>query len=320
MEFAFELALCSHLETATDWLVARQLGAGVDNPGQRVVDVVAVEPGPAFEGRTRITPESIPPRAVESDVGAGRAVYWKDAFDCHPEVARRATERAVDVGFFTAERRGGRLYVRQAARYPDWYSRLVGIENKPDLGTPGDLERQLRFDVSLALFDAVVLATESYVTRAHLNRVPDEVGVWRFDPERGEREVVREPTPLPVDEPGVERVADHPARTDVRVVDSDAKRRQRLRLAERAYGKGWRTYVDDWPACRSMTATDDGRPHCAHFERVVDPATECGAECPAFAPGDPPAVDAAALRAERTGWRKDPPGVARTQSGLDQFS
>ncbi|MFW5977826.1 MAG: DUF5787 family protein, partial [Halohasta sp.] len=191
MEFRFEVALCSWLETHTDWLVARQLGGAVASPGSRIVDVCGVEPGPEFDQRTRITSREIPSLAVESDAGAGEAVYWRDAFDCHPERARSVIDRAVDCGFFEVERRNGRQYVRQTTRYPDWVGRLIGIENKPDLSKPGDLDRQLRIDVSLGLFDEVILATESYVTRAHLNRLPEAVGVWRFDPDARELTVIR---------------------------------------------------------------------------------------------------------------------------------
>ncbi|MFC6823995.1 DUF5787 family protein [Halopelagius fulvigenes] len=317
-EFAFELALCAHLEAETEWLPARQLGAAVVAPGRRIVDICAVVPGPKFEERTAVTADTIPARAIESDVGVGEAVYWRDAFDCSREAARTAVDRAVESGFFERERRGAREYVRRTTRYPDeWFSGLVGVENKPDLDAPGALERQLRTDVSLGLFDSVVLATESYVTRAHLNRLPEEVGVWRFDPETGDRTVVREPAPLPTDRPGVELVEERPLRTDVAVVSAAEKTRARRRLAERAYGKGWRTY--EFPACARAGATADGRPLCSHFGRVVDPSRECGADCPAREEGDAPDADAAALRDARTAWVRNPKGVARWQSGLDRF-
>ncbi|WP_416840180.1 DUF5787 family protein [Haloferax sp. DFSO52] len=320
-EFAFELALCAHLEETTDWLPARQLGASVFSQGSRIIDVCAVVPGPAadFDARTRITSSAIPAPAIESSVGVGRSVFWRDAFDCHPARARRATERAVEVGFFESERRRGREYVRRATRYPDdWFARLVGIENKPDLGEPGDLLRQLRLDVSLALFDEVVLATESYVTGAHLNRIPKEVGVWRFDPESGDREVVREATPLAADATGVEPVEYESLHTDVAFVTPAEKRTARLQLAERTYGKGWRRY--DLPGCEHATVDADGRPVCSHFGRVVDPGSECGSDCSAFAPADPPAFDRERLRDARSDWVADPRGVARRQSGLDRFS
>jgi hypothetical protein len=314
-EFGFELALCARLEDE-ETLVARQLGGGVAAPANRVLDVVTVTPGPEFDERARITPARLPALAVESDVGPGRFRYWKDAFDCHPERARDAVERAVDLGFFERERRGVRDYVRQAARYPDWFGRLRAIENKPDLGSPGDLLTQLRKDVSLALVDEVVLATASHVTRAHLNRIPEAVGVWRFDPDDGV-EVVRDPSPLPTGETGIEVLERRPGRTDVRPVPARRKARYRRRLAERAYGKGWRP--DELPGCERATIACGGVPRCDWHDRVVDPANECGPSCSGHAPADA-AVDADAERAARSPWVADPEGVARRQAGLSSFS
>ncbi|GAB6860650.1 DUF5787 family protein [Haloplanus litoreus] len=334
-EYAFELALCAYLEETREWVLGRQLGASVADPGARIVDVCAVAPGPEFDRRAAITSETIPPRAVESDVGPGRAVDPVAAFDCAPGVARRAADRAVEVGFFEVERRGSRRHVRGTTRYPDWIGRLIGIENKPDLGRPGDLQRQLRRDAALGLFDAVVLVTESYVTRAHLNRIPESVGVWRFVGDEGEGEeprasgdrpaagfgdltVIREPTPLDPTSSGVEPLADHPLRTDVAVVSPEEKASKRRAIAERAYGKGWRPR--DYPGCASMCPTADGRPYCAAFDRVVDPRYDCGESCPAFEAADSPAVDHEELRDARTPWVADPDGVTRRQTGLDRFT
>ncbi|ELZ20092.1 hypothetical protein C477_06711 [Haloterrigena salina JCM 13891] len=331
-EFAFELELCARLEERREEIVARQLGASVADPGGRILDVVRVEPGPAFDERAAITSEAIPDAAIAADVGTGRARYWKDAFDCHPDRAQRAMERACEIGFFERELRNGRDYVRQTARYPDWYDRIVGIENKPDLGRPGDLEAQLRTDVSLALVDEIVLATESYVTRAHLHRIPDEVGVWRVhrDPDASslEIEVVREPTRLSVDRPGIEPLESHPGRTEIDVVDADAKARARRRLAERAYGKGWRTY--DFPDCGSCRPDDSSGatlPYCAWKGRVVDARSECGPSCEGYDPRPSDSesaasdadVDLEAERDRRTPWVARPEGTQRRQSGLDQF-
>ncbi|WP_276273727.1 DUF5787 family protein [Haloarcula litorea] len=313
-EFGFELALCAHLEREGR-LVSRQLGGAVH--GRRVLDTVVVEPSDAFPDRAAITPERIPAAAVEADVGPGRARYWKDAFDCHPDRAERAVETAVERGFFERERRGGRTYVRQTARYPDWVEGITAVENKPDLDRPGDLQRQLRTDVSLGLVDRVVLATSDYVTRAHLNRIPDAVGVWRFDPETDDREVVREPTPLGTDEAGVELLERSPSRAEIRTVDAETKARARRRLAERAYGKGWRSF--DYPACQRCEPDGDGLPRCAWKGRPVRASDECGPDCEGYDPADPPAVDGDALRAERTPWDPDPPGRQRRQSGLDRF-
>ncbi|MFC7074998.1 DUF5787 family protein [Haloarcula halophila] len=313
-EFDFELALCAHLEREGR-LVSRQLGGHVH--GRRVLDTVVIDPGPEFPERAAITAERLPTAAVESDVGPGEARYWKSAFDCHPDRAERAVELAVERGFFERERRGGRTYVRQTTRYPDWIGGITAIENKPDLGRPGDLQRQLRTDVSLALADEVVLATASYVTRAHLNRLPDAVGVWRFDPETDDREVVREPTTLRPDEPGVEPLDSHAGRTDIRIVDAGAKARARRRIAERAYAKGWRSF--DYPGCTRCRPDADGRPYCAWLDRAVRASDDCGASCDGYEPADPPAVDGDTLRAERTPWDPTPAGRARRQSGLDRF-
>ncbi|EMA33340.1 DUF5787 family protein [Halobiforma nitratireducens] len=330
-EFAFELELCAHLEARREALVARQLGASVADPGGRILDVVCLEQGPEFEDRTAIASETIPDAAIAADVGPGRARYWKDAFaECHPDRARRAMDRACEIGFFERERRNGREYVRQVSRYPDWYDRIVGIENKPDLERPGDLESQLRTDASLGLVDEVVLATESYVTRAHLNRIPEEVGVWRVHRDGAntddssdtglDLEVIREPATLAVDEPGIEPLESHPGRTDVAVVSPDAKARARRRIAERAYGKGWRTY--EFPGCGTCStkrAENATLPHCEWHGRLVDATLECGPSCPEYESESAPEVDLEGERDRETAWQAEPDGRQRRQSGLDRF-
>ena len=319
-EFAFELALCAHLEAGFDGIVSRQLGASTG--GNRVIDVACIEPGPEFDDRAELTPETIPDAAIGSRVGAGEARYWKDCFDCHPDRAREATERAIEIGFFETERRGGREYVRQAARYPDdWFGRIVGIENKPDLSDPGNLEAQLRTDASLGLFDEAILATASHVTGAHLHRIPDEIGVWRFDPGSGTREVVREPTPLAPEEPSIEPLNRETTKTDVRVVSAVEKARARRRLAERAYGKGWRTY--GFPSCERVESDEyagaSGLPYCGWKGRFVHAAAECGPSCAGHDLAEPPDVEFEGERDRRSSWVCDPDGQRRRQAGLDRF-
>jgi len=327
-EYGFELSLCAHLESEHDGVLARQLGGGVHAPGNRVLDVVHVEPGPEFPERAALTNERIPDPAIRGHAGPGRARPWRDALpdDLHDDAARRIADAAVDRGFFERERRGSREYLRQTARYPEhWFGAIRAVENKPDLGTPGALERQLRLDVSLALVDEVVLATASHVTGAHLNRVPEAVGVWRYRPDDDGLDVVREPETLPVDDTGVELLDETVARTDVAVVDADAKRNARRRLAERAYGKGWRTY--DLPACAhvapdadAMPATDHATlPYCSYHDRIVDPARDCDPDCAGYDPADPPDVDLDAERHARGAWDRDPDGRRTRQSGLDAF-
>ncbi|WP_135666316.1 DUF5787 family protein [Halorhabdus rudnickae] len=318
-EYAFELALCGALESK-DRLLARQLGAHVN--GRRIIDVVTVEPGPGFDRRASITAGTIPPAAIEAPVGPGAARRVKDVFpDIRPEQRRRLVDQAVEAGFFERKRRGGDPAVRQVCRYPaGWFDHLVGIENKPDLDRPGDLQAQLRTDVSLGIFDEVVLATASHVTGAHRNRIPEEVGIWRFDPETGEREVLREPDPLDPAEQGLEILDRQPGRSDIAIVTADEKQRARRRIAERAYGKGWRTF--DLPAC-GRCDPDGGPavavPYCEWAERIVDPASECGTDCPGHEPAEPPAMDRRRHRDERSAWRRDPDGQRRRQAGLDRF-
>ncbi|ERH04294.1 MAG: hypothetical protein J07HR59_01425 [Halorubrum sp. J07HR59] len=195
MEYAFELALCAALEQS-ERVVSRQHGGAVVAAGSRIVDICLLEPGPEFNDRAAITDQTIPALAIEADIGPGEAIPAREAFDIRPDRRADIVERACEVGYLTRERRGGTTIVRATTRYPDeWFGRLVAIENKPDLDRAGDLQSQLRFDDTLGLFDAVVLATESYVTRAHLNRIPDRVGVWRFDPDTGERDVIRQAVP-----------------------------------------------------------------------------------------------------------------------------
>jgi hypothetical protein len=317
-EFAFELAVCSALEAESDGLVARQLGTDA-----RIVDVVEVVPGPEFGARAEITADAIPGPAIESAVGVGRARRPRRAIDAAPERAEAIADRAVETGFFEAERRNGRRYVRRARRYPDWIGGLRAFENKPDLDRPGDLERQLRKDVSLGLFDEVVLVTGSYVTGAHLNRIPDAVGVERFDAETGAFETVREPEPLSTDESGIAVLGGSPARTDIEPVTAEEKARLRRRIAERAYGKGWRP--ETLPGCERASARGttfgpgDCLPYCAWKGRFVDPTRECGPGCEGHSPADPPDADPKALRERRTPWRADPDGVVERQVGLDRF-
>ena len=321
-EFAFELELCATLEVERDAVVARQLGGGVAVPGGRVLDAVLVEPGPSFDERAAITDETIPADAIDADLGPGKFRPVTDAINARPDRARSVAERAAEVGFVELDRRCGRQCARQVARYPsDWFVDIVGVENKPDLGSPGALRDQLRTDVSLGLLDRVVLATGSYVTDAHRNRIPDDVGIWRYHRDERRLEVVREPRRLPTDDYGVELLERHPGRADVAVVTPSAKASARRRIAERAYGKGWRTF--ELPPCDRISAgTCHGAaclPQCAWKDRIVRPASECGPDCAGFEPADPPSVDRRSERAARTPWVADPPGRQRTQTGLDRF-
>ncbi len=315
-EFGFEMALCATLESEGR-LVSRQLGASTR--GKRVVDVLLVEPGPEFDRRAAITAETVPGIAIDAEVGVGRwrperAVRRSVEFDGNDDFD--PVDRAVERGFFERERRDGRQMLRQTARYPEqWFDRLVAVENKPELDRPGDLYAQLRRDVSLAAVDAVVLCTASHVTGAHRNRLPDEVGVWRFDPETSERTVVYEPESLPTDEPGLEILRQRAGRTDVQTVSSERKAALRRQLAERAYGKGWRTGFPDCPNLEAQSVNGVGPlPYCTREGRIVGREDSC--DCP---PGGPPAVDLAAHRNRHSPWVRDPTGGKRQQAELNRF-
>lgn len=318
-EYGFELQLCAHLETRTDGIIARQLGGSVSESGRRILDIVEIEPGEEFERRQSVTPSSIPPRAIHCDVGVGRWRRWSAMHELSSEAADRLLERAVDTDFFEVERHRGTTRVRQTVRYPDWIGRLTAIENKPDLGSPGNLASQLRHDVSLGLVDRVVLATESHVTGAHLNRIPDAVGVWRVTPADGAIDVVREPTRLDVDGWGLEIGDGTVSKRNVRAISPAEKSRARVRLAEAAYGKGWRPSL---PACQqarlSEAAGTRSLPYCDWKDRVVDPGG-CGPACPGHEAGSAPSYDWPAEREDRTGWVADPAGFARKQAGIGEF-
>lgn len=334
-EFAFEIALCAHLE-ATGQLVSRQLGTGIINPGHRISDIITVTPTTEFDVRKQITPNEIPASAIAASVGPGRYRYWKTAYrplDIHPEQARESMEQAIAIGFFEPIRRSGRTYIRQTTRYPAWIDSIRAIENKPDLNRPGHLETQLLNDVTLGVVDEVILATQTHVTRAHLNRIPEEVGVWEFTDT--EINVIRDPIPLPVKSPGIERLKRYPGRTDIQPVTPAEKSQKRRRLGERVYGKGWRTY--ELSDCESFTTrshrdctdtTDqetttnsiDGLPYCTEYNRIIDPSRNCGSNCPQYQGTQTPNIDFEALREATSPWTQTTTTLATEQRRLDTFT
>lgn len=317
-EYRFELALCAAIEATTDSIIARQLGGGVTAPGGRIFDIVRIEPGTEFPERQAITSEAIPIEAIESPVGPGIARRWPGQLDIHPEHATRIKERAIEIGFFERASAIGPDMVRQTTAYPDWIGTITAIENKPTLERPGKMLMQLQRDISLGLVDYVILATQSHVTGAHLNRIPAAVGVWRISIE-GEtvtRDVLREPTRLESAAWGLEIGSGTPTTRQINPVAPAEKHTARIQLAERAYGKGWRPAL---PGCSAAAtariAGTNSLPYCQWKETIIDPAG-CTSHCPRFDPAPSPDIDLAAERTARTPWDHDPPGVARTQAGL----
>ena len=310
-EFGYELLVCRYAELA--WypddeprpvIVSRQLGTR-----DRRWDTVVIEVDPAgFAARRRFGE-----RTIDSDllhVVRDAPADWTWYRDALPDpgypwrYVRQAVHRAAGRDLVETRRQGNRIELRRIRPYPDWVTRIVAIENKPDLdrSAADALADQLAHDVDVALADEVWLATESTggrVEPALLRSMPVEAGILttRF----GEAE----PGPAA----GNERAA---VDTDTATVDDDAATvdwlpsdlapngpsgrdpgtvTRRLEIAERAYGKGWRSYHDTMrPDCRHFELRRAGRglvPHCSAKERCPT-NRECAGSCPSFAP-EPPA-------------------------------
>jgi hypothetical protein len=312
-EFTFELRVCQWAEA--HWplderrsdsvaLVARQLGTR----GRRW-DTLVVE----------CDPDGLAARAVfggdrlDSDllhVVRNAPAEWAYYRDVLPDpgypwrYVREAVHAAADRGVVETRREGNRIELRRRWHYPDWVRRVVAIENKPDLDATAArrLADQMERDVALGLADEVWVATRSTgegPERALLERLPVEAGILTFDPtaSEGGGTVAWHPNSLDVDAPGT-RIVDRPAGGDrdesaarFEYVDPAWKRTKRLAIAERAYERGWRSYVDTMRSdCRHFEMSEqdgDTLPWCAAKERTQT-ARECAGDCPAFTP-EPPA-------------------------------
>jgi hypothetical protein len=197
-------------------------------------------------------------------------------------------------------RRGNRIELRRKRAYPDWVRRIVAIENKPDLDASAArrLRPQVEHDVAMALADEVWVATAATgasVEPALLEDLPVEAGILTVGEDGAS--VAWHPTTLPVDDPGT-RILDRPAGGDrdasaacFEYADPAWKRDKRLELAERAYGRGWRSYVGTMRSdCRHFELAPEATgvfPYCGAKDRAQT-ATECSGSCPAFEP-EPPA-------------------------------
>lgn len=311
-EFGFELQVCQWAEA--HWppdgeggpvVVARQLGTK-----RRRWDTVVIECDPAaLSARAAFGTQ-----ALDSDllhVVQNAPAEWAWYRDALPDpgypwrYVRQAVHRAADRGIIERRRDGGRIQLRRKWPYPDWVERIVAVENKPDLDASAarDLTPQLERDVALGLADEVWVATsetDEPVEPVLLEDIPVEAGVLTV--ERGRRgesavEATWQPRALDPTAPGT-RILDRPAGGEFddsacqfEVADTAWKATKRLEIAERAYERGWRSYVD------SM------RPDCRHFAFEATPAVarpfceakdcnqtqrECAGSCPKFEP-EPPA-------------------------------
>ncbi|MUW15433.1 hypothetical protein GJ633_12885 [Halorubrum sp. CBA1125] len=289
-EFGYELLVCRYAELS--WhpgegtrpaVVSRQLGTQ-----RRRWDTVVVEVDPdAFAAR-----RAFGDRAIDSDLlhvvrhAPAEWAWYRDALP-DPEYpwryVREAVHRAAGRDLIEERRNGNRIQIRRKRPYPDWVRRIVAIENKPDLdrSAADRLADQLAHDVETALADEVWLATETTgdrVERALLREMPVEAGVLATDFAAG------------VDGDAA-AVAWHPSDLSP-TGDSrdDATTTRRLEIAERAYGKGWRSFRDTMrPDCRHFELRREGRalvPHCAAKGKLPT-ARECSGSCPQFAPEPP---------------------------------
>ncbi|MFC4436752.1 MULTISPECIES: DUF5787 family protein [Natrialbaceae] len=311
-EFAFELRTCRWAERA--WppddgggadravIVARQLGTK-----RRRWDTIVLEcDREALEQRANYGP-----KRLDSDLlhvvrnAPAEWAYYRDALP-HPgypwRYVREAIHRADDRGILETRKNGNRIEIRRKWSYPNWVDRIVAIENKPDLDASAarNLGTQLEYDVALALADEVWVATRETGERVEpvlFEDLPVEAGVLALDPETLAADVSWYPRSLAVDEPGT-RILERPdggsrdgsaARFDS--VTSETKAETRLRIAERAYERGWRSFVDTMrPDCRhfALRGTDGIQllPYCESKERCQT-AAECSGSCSAFEPEPP---------------------------------
>nr|WP_304448124.1 DUF5787 family protein [Halomarina sp. PSRA2] len=309
-EFTFELRVCQWAErnwppgddpgAGTTSLVARQLGTR----GRRWDTLVLECDRDALAARGVFGPERLSSDLLHVVRHAPREwAYYREALPDpgYPwRYVREAVHEADSRGIVETRRRGGRIECRRRWFYPDWCERIVAIENKPDLDASAAraLADQLERDVALGLADEVWVATRATgegVEPALLERLPVEAGILTVGEEGVS--VAWHPRTLAVSEPGT-RILDRPSggpgdRSAARFeyVDPAWKRAKRREIAERAYERGWRSYVDTMrPDCRYFELRRDGGdvlPWCAAKGRSQT-ARECSGRCPEFEP-EPPA-------------------------------
>ncbi|SEH55009.1 hypothetical protein SAMN05192561_10635 [Halopenitus malekzadehii] len=303
-EFGYELLVCRWAELAwrpagdpTPVIVGRQVGTR-----KRRWDTVVVEVDPDGLRQRRTFGDREIDRELLEIVREAPA-DWEWYRDALPEpeypwrYVREAIHRAADRGLIderaSGSAGGGRIEIRRKRPYPDWVRRVVAIENKPDLdaSAAAALADQLAYDVDAGLLDETWLATEATGSRlepALRREIPIEAGIVLTDFETG------------VD-PDSGTVAWLPS--DLRAAGGESgdgsgsgptdpdRETRRLVLAERVYGRGWRSFHDTMrPDCRHFRLAHAGeamRPDCAAKGRCPT-ARECSGSCASFSP-EPPA-------------------------------
>lgn len=330
-EFVFELRVCAwaerHWQAGRDpdpdtaVLVARQLGTR-----DRRWDTIVIEADrEALRERARFGS-----RRLDGDllhVVRNAPAEWSYYRDALPDpgypwrYVREAVHRAGDRDIVETRKRKNRIELRRRWPYPEWAKRIVAIENKPDLDASAAraLTHQIQRDVALALADEVWVATNATGDRIEpvlFENLPTEAGVLAFSDD--DMEVVWHPRTLAASEPGT-RIVERPTggRNDrsaarFEYVALETKHETRLAIAERAYERGWRAYIESMrPDCRFFELRRDDRsgtgssiepsnhednntasagdllPWCS-TKRRCQTAAECSGSCPAFEP-EPPA-------------------------------
>lgn len=312
-EFGFELRTCrwaertwpprNTLETDRAIIVARQLGTK-----HRRWDTIILEcDREALRERAAFGPERLDADLLHVVQHAPETwTYYRDALP-HPgypwRYVRESIHRADDRGILETRKRGNRIEIRRKWAYPTWVERIIAIENKPDLDVSAarSLRTQLEHDVALALADEVWVATRETGERVEpilFEDLPVEAGVFTFDPELLTADVSWYPRSLPADDPGT-RILERPdgrkrdgSAARFEYVSPESKAELRLTIAERAYERGWRSFIDTMrPDCRhfALRATDGTQllPYC-NAKECGQTAAECAGSCSAFEP-EPPA-------------------------------
>jgi len=325
-EFDFELRVCQWAErhwppggddadVAVDAdgaiLVARQLGIR-----ERRWDTLVIECDfEALANRVVFGDEPLDSDLLHVVRNAPADWAWYQEALPHPgypwRYVREAVHEAADRALVETRRgENGRIELRRKWRYPDFVERVVAIENKPDLDASAAraLAPQLERDVALGLADEVWVATaasDARVAPALLEDLPVEAGILTVDPDGAGQGgpaadaagVAWHPRTLNTRGPGT-RILENPrgggrdaSAARFEYVDTEWKAAKRREIAERAYARGWRQYVETLrPDCRHCRLEDRSGwvlPYCSAKERVPE-AGICSERCDDLVP-EPPA-------------------------------
>lgn len=302
-EFPFELFVCRWLER--NWpvegalrdeqtvLVGRQLGT----KHRRWDTIVVVTSQSALQKRAQFGTETLDEDLLRVLRNAPTTFEWyRDAIPT-PEFpwryVRAAVRRAADRSLVETRHESGRLEYRRRWPFPDWPERIIAFENKPDLDASAAdaLAGQLRHDVALGVTDETWVCTRQTgesVEPIVLESIPVEAGILTLAPTEDTGTVEWYPRQLDVAAAG--KQIDHRSDTPATPVSPEWKQTRRLLLAERVYGRGWRSYSTSMrPDCRHFTLTEHGTgyiPWCEAKQRCQS-QRECAGSCAQFEPEPP---------------------------------